>query len=301
MPLPIRDAIVELQRLYPAAPATGKGPLAALAGFVVGTALLALLFWILERLWPENPAQRQLRKARGTDVAFWVIDSVVARVAVLGSVLAGIVLLLLRLPHGHAVVGRQPGLLQVIEMLILADLTSYWIHRAMHSVPRLWRIHAVHHSSEQLDWLAAGRVHPLETLISRTLVTVPIFLAGFPPRAMAAFVPVLGLYPIFLHANVRWGFGRAGRWIASPAFHRWHHSADPEARDRNFAGIFPFWDRLFGTLHLPAARRPQRYGLLNGQFIASRLGALLRYPFAWGSFSAGKPDRASPTASLCSH
>ncbi len=44
-------------------------------------------------------------------------------------------------------------------------------------------------------------------------------------------------------------------------FHRWHHTASPETRDRNFAPMFPVWDLMFGTFFMPAGRRPEGYGV----------------------------------------
>jgi sterol desaturase/sphingolipid hydroxylase (fatty acid hydroxylase superfamily) len=69
------------------------------------------------------------------------------------------------------------------------------------------------------------------------------------------------LWAIFLHANVRFRFPRLGRFIATPQFHHWHHSNDLEARNKNFAGFFPWVDRLFGTYHQPHERWPQTYGV----------------------------------------
>jgi sterol desaturase/sphingolipid hydroxylase (fatty acid hydroxylase superfamily) len=175
-------------------------------------------------------------------------------------------------------ISRQPFLLQFAAFLVLADLLAYWNHRAFHSVSRLWRIHAVHHSSTELDWLSSVRVHPLNDAIGSAVVATPLLLLGFAPAALAAYLPFLTLYAIMLHANVSWSFGPLRGVIASPAYHRWHHSAEAQALDKNFAGLFPLYDRLFGTYYLPRDLKPQRFGIAGEAPPAGFVGQML-YPF----------------------
>ena len=92
-----------------------------------------------------------------------------------------------------------------------------------------------------------------------------------------------------VHANVGWSFGPLRHVVTSPAYHRWHHSAEPEARNKNFAGLFPFWDRLFGTLYMPKDRRPTRFGVAGDAPPAGFLPQLL-YPL--------RSPRKQPAATL---
>jgi sterol desaturase/sphingolipid hydroxylase (fatty acid hydroxylase superfamily) len=139
---------------------------------------------------------------------------------------------------------------------VLADLISYWVHRAVHR-GRLWRFHAVHHSTESLDWLAGARVHPLNEALNRVALALPLLALGFDTESFATVAPVLGLHGLLLHASVGWDFGPLRLVIASPRFHRWHHARDVQGV--NFAGLFPVWDLLFGTLHLPRHEQPTRF------------------------------------------
>jgi len=107
---------------------------------------------------------------------------------------------------------------------------------------------------------------------------IPILLLGFPPTIVAAYVPFLTFWAIFIHANVRFTLGPLRYLIAGPAFHRWHHTSEEEGLDKNFAGLFPLFDSLFGTLYLPSDRRPQRFGLVN-EDVPEGLVAQLLYPF----------------------
>ena len=89
----------------------------------------------------------------------------------------------------------------------------------------------------------------------------PVLLLGYNPTVTLSTAPLLTLYAVFLHANVNWDFGPLRTVLATPVFHRWHHSKDREAWDKNFAGLFPIWDLLFGTYYMPKGRWPENFGI----------------------------------------
>ncbi|MEW5741617.1 MAG: sterol desaturase family protein [Myxococcota bacterium] len=221
--------------------------------------ILAALFVPVERIfWLRR--QRLLRPGWRTDlIHFFVTHTLLQLCLVLsvGLVVAAVDPLVS--PRLQDAVAGQPRALQVVEALLLVEFLGYGCHRAFHRVPWLWRIHAVHHSSEQLDWLAALRVHPFDQAITRTVQFVPLYLLGFPLEIFAGAAGLVGLWAVFLHANVRFRFGPFERLLATPAFHHWHHSAEAAGRDTNFSGLFPWVDALFGTLHLPR-EWPRTYG-----------------------------------------
>jgi sterol desaturase/sphingolipid hydroxylase (fatty acid hydroxylase superfamily) len=95
---------------------------------------------------------------------------------------------------------------------------------------------------------------------------------------MLAYVPSLTLYAIFLHANVPWSFGRLKYVIASPIFHRWHHTSEREGLNKNFAGLFSAFDCLFGTFYAPDGKQPVEFGV-SDERIPSTLWGQLIYPF----------------------
>jgi len=255
----IVQALAELQRTAPASPAQ---PLSkTILGILAGTALVGGLFFLLERLFPEQPEQPAIREGSRLDVVYWFFDFFVARRLVAAvSAIVLIAVIAFRMPR-LALLARQPLGVQALEALLVADFCGYWSHRLMHQIPFLWRIHRLHHSSERLDWLAAARVHPFESVWNKLVSLLPLFLLGFSPRITVFFGPLIGLYPIFIHCNVRWGYGWIGYLIASPAFHRWHHSADEHALNKNFSGLLPLFDFVFGTAHFPRHGKPARYGL----------------------------------------
>jgi sterol desaturase/sphingolipid hydroxylase (fatty acid hydroxylase superfamily) len=174
----------------------------------------------------------------------------------------------------NAIFHALPRGVQVLVALVVVDFAGYWIHRTQHGA--LWRFHAIHHSSTRLDWLAAARNHPIGELFGR-VCAVPLFLMGMDVRVLAVIAPVAGLWGVFLHANVPWRFGALRYVIATPLFHRWHHASEPEAHDKNFAGLFPIWDILFGTFYMPD-RQPTSFGAA-GEAVPEAFFAQLAYPF----------------------
>ena len=261
---------------------------------VVVLAGLALVFSTLELFWPSTRRRPLQRKGVGTDVLYFFLAPTVTRAltfAVIAVVVpVGIVLLgqsdvaglrehlSVRAIDGFGPVAGQPLALVVLEMLLLSELLGYFLHRRFHRSARLWKLHAVHHSSEDLDWLSSVRTHPLNTVVMRTLTATPLLLVGFPVKALAMYLPFLPLYAIFLHANVPWDFGPLRYVIASPAFHRWHHTSESEGLDKNFAGLFPFIDLMFGTFYLPRERRVESFGLRDER-VPEGVLAQLAYPF----------------------
>ncbi|MFL5320107.1 MAG: sterol desaturase family protein [Myxococcaceae bacterium] len=143
---------------------------------------------------------------------------------------------------------EEPGVPRIVAALLLGDLLGYLIHRAMHRVPLLWKLHRVHHADVELNWLEGWRQHPLDFLVHGFAVAVPGALLGASLSDLAAVVLIRKAWTSFLHADVPFRFGLLEYVFATPAFHRVHHSADPREFDQNFAGSFPLWDFVFGTL-----------------------------------------------------
>lgn len=218
--------------------------------------IAALIFLPLERLLPARPAQHVYRRHFWNDIVYLLGNGIVIR---LGFVLLIAALMTWTGPvAADGVVSRWPFWLQVLAAVAVADAGFYAAHRAFHAVPFLWRFHSVHHSIEELDWLAAHRVHPVDQIVHSAASYLPLYLLGFPVEAIAAHGAIYLVQSHLIHANTRLGFGPLRHVLASPAFHHWHHTNEAPF-DRNFAPSFTWLDRLFGTLHLPDAV-PARYG-----------------------------------------
>jgi sterol desaturase/sphingolipid hydroxylase (fatty acid hydroxylase superfamily) len=243
---------------------------------LTGLIILFVIFVPLERLFAIRP-QRVFRKGWFTDVVHFLVNEGLRKVLLAITLLVVLQLLSFLVHPGlQAWIKAWPFWIQCVTAIVINDIGSYWGHRWAHQVPWLWRFHAVHHSSEHLDWLAAARVHPVDQTFIRTCGIVPVFLLGFTREHFAVLLAFGGLLAIFIHANVKWRFGWLEWLIATPAFHHWHHTNEKEHYDKNYAALLPWVDKLFGTFNLPD-RLPEKYGI-DEPMAPSYLGQLAQ-PF----------------------
>ncbi len=244
-----------------------------LPGTAVAFLLLSAIFLLIERLAGRGGSRPLpiLRRGWLTDVIYLFATTLLTKPLVRLSLVIPLTLLVLvnvgspaefkaGAYRGFGPLSRQPVWLQAVQIYVLIDFCGYWTHRLFHR-GSWWAFHAVHHSSEELDWLGSVRVHPVNEIVNKLAQVTPVLLLGYNPALPLAAAPVLTLYAIFLHANVNWDFGPLRCVLASPVFHRWHHSRDREAWDTNFAGLLPLWDILFGTYYMPRERFPEDFGI----------------------------------------
>jgi sterol desaturase/sphingolipid hydroxylase (fatty acid hydroxylase superfamily) len=222
---------------------------------VVGLAVLFLLFVPLEKVFALTP-QNVFRRGIVTDLTHFLVNNIFTTIATLVLVVgAALPLLWIRALHlEHA----MPAPVALGVAIVLVFVGNYWGHRLTHQIPFLWRFHSVHHSIETMDWVAAGRLHPLDTAFTQGFTVLPLFLFGYGGHVFAGAAVFIMLLAIFQHANVRLRFPGL-RWVINtPEWHHWHHAIDEEARDKNFG--LPVVDKLFGTAYLPKAKRPTGFG-----------------------------------------
>lgn len=223
-------------------------------------AAAALIFVPLERLFPLHRHQQTLRSGLRVDALHLLVSGSLVRLGLAATVAGLAYACTLIVPDGvQFAIRSQAGWLQFVELLLLADLCFYLAHRLVHTVPWLWRFHAVHHSSEQMDWLAAFRIHPVDQILNSTIIAVPGVALGFSATTLLVYAVLYRVHALLLHSNVRVDFGPLGLVLASPRYHHWHHADEPRAYDRNFGGQLVIWDRLFGTLY-ESDDLPARYG-----------------------------------------
>jgi sterol desaturase/sphingolipid hydroxylase (fatty acid hydroxylase superfamily) len=211
-----------------------------LAGPVVA-GFVAVVFLIEQRA----PAERRPVNARGhlLDLAYFIAHAALV-VPVIVLIGAGFSSSLAKaapwlvLPRVDAV----PGWLFVVLALVAIDAVDWLAHLANHKIASLWRLHAVHHSQEELSILSTFRTHPL-VHVTFVFSAVPILAlaanAATPATLLTAYA-CLGALP---HANVRWTYGAIGRFVISPSFHRRHHSPT-ERLDVNLGTVLTVWDRM---------------------------------------------------------
>jgi len=241
----------------------------------------AVLFIFLEKVFPKYKEQAILRPGWRLDLLYFCVNHLLITVLLLvaNNFAASV--------FGWAIndifqgwIQSLPILVQVLILVFCADFVLYWSHRAFHEVPRLWKIHAVHHSVEHMDWMAGSRNHVVQTFVDRCLVMVPLYLLGTTKEALDLYVAFAAFQAVYVHANVGIPLGPLKYFIATPQYHHWHHSSQSPAIDTNYAVHMPFYDRLFGTYHMPDEHWPSHYGTTK-PLPRTWLGQLL-YPFRSG-------------------
>lgn len=180
-----------------------------------------------------------------------------------------------------------------LTLFILSDLTRYWLHRIMHTIPILWRFHRVHHSAEVLNPITFYRIHPLENvlfglryaLLTGLVTGIFVYYFGASVR-MVEFLGANVLVFIFSiigsnlrHSHIPLSYGKGfENWFISPYQHQLHHSK--KYCHHNYGSFLAVWDRLFGTL-VRGKKSNVVFGLPKEEVSHSIMGALFN-PFIKG-------------------
>ena len=232
--------------------------------FLLDLLVMTVVFLPLERFWPLHSGQKTFRPEWTTDAAYFVATHLPAQLLTFLMVLpAAVATRWLTVPRLVEFVGNMPLVVQLVAAIFVADLAQYVVHRAFHGVPALWRFHAVHHSIQTLDWIAGSRSHFVDIVLTRGLIMIPLRLCGFSESILVAYIVFVSFHATFSHTDFRPRAVWLEPYFVTPRYHHWHHAADAEAVDVNFAIHFPLIDRLFGTFHFPKDLWPKRYGLNN--------------------------------------
>jgi sterol desaturase/sphingolipid hydroxylase (fatty acid hydroxylase superfamily) len=235
---------------------------------------LGLVLGAVEWCYPNRADQRRLRPQVATDLAFYLGQHLVWLSVQLAGLLLVRELFIAVMPESVGdTFGAQPWPLQAIELVLAGDLITYWYHRASHDVSWLWAFHRVHHSSLELDWLAAHREHPVDGFLTQLAMNLPALALGVDLSGIAWLIIFRGVWANFIHSNVRLPLGPLRILVGAPELHHWHH-ANVERTAHNFSNLAPWTDILFGTYHCPS-RQHHELGL-PGRPTKSYLGWLFR-------------------------
>ncbi len=248
--------------------------------FILNVIFTGLLFIPLETLFPKHHEQPLFRSEWREDMFYYLVSSML--VQVLSWISLGPAKAMLANTNWDELrngIAALPITVQVLAIVFLTDLVQYWLHRAFHRIPFLWRFHAVHHSAKSMDWMAGARMHFVEVCILRGTTVLPMILLGFSTTAVYIYIFMVYLWSTFIHANIGWRLRGIDQFLVVPRFHHWHHGIEEEAIDVNFAIHFPWLDRLFGTYHMPEARWPEGYGVANHP-VPNGYAAQFMYPFS---------------------
>lgn len=241
--------------------------------FIITIALIFILFIALEKRYPLHQ-KKVFRPGWLTDLIHYFVNLFLVDIAVVILVVPLYIFLGWAIDNPISVeIARQSAIVQFLEAVFVAEVAFYWIHRAAHAFPWLWKFHVIHHSSEQLDFFSAVRFHPIDMAIARIGVGLPLVLLGFSASTFGGYLIWNALNSVFIHSNIRWRIPIWLWWIVvAPRYHHWHHNKD--VIDKNFG--HPLIDLVFGTFYYPSSK-PTSYGV-NG-FIPQKYWKQLLYPW----------------------
>ena len=184
--------------------------------------------------------------------------------SIAGLLSAGLVFALASWIHQFRLIDIGFAWWAFVLCFLLDDLAYYVFHRSAHRVRWFWASHVIHHSSQHYNLSTALRQTWTGFFSLAFIFRLPLFLIGFPP-AMVFFCAGLNLiYQFWIHTEA---IGRMPRWFEAvmntPSHHRVHHGVNPRYLDRNYAGVFIVWDRLFGTFEPERDEDRPRYGIVR--------------------------------------
>lgn len=218
----------------------------------------AVLYIILERIFPYTKGQKFLREGFWDDFALYTI----AQSYILGIFIFNYVIYYIDNTTGISRFGLfadVPIWIQLVFFTVTHDIYIYFFHKWQHKNKWLWRIHEAHHSPKEVDWIAGSRSHALEIFINQTIEFAPIVLLGSPPEVIAYKGVISAAWGMWIHANIDVHTGWLQKIINGPEMHRWHHSTG-KGRNRNFSTKLAIWDWIFDTAYFPE-EKPDQYGL----------------------------------------
>lgn len=232
----------------------GHPPAAILA--VVAGATVAIVA-LCERLAPAHAAWNRARGDVGTDALHALVSMIALPPLFAVALQAGLLSAAVALSEaagGQLWPSQLPIAAQVALALLVSQFGEYWVHRAMHEIPLLWRLHATHHSPHRLYWLNAARFHPLDTAASYAAATAPLVLLGAPAEILLLYTTWVAVHGLFQHANIHVRLGPLNYVFSMAELHRWHHSKVLAEANANYGNNIILFDLIFGTFFWPRDR-----------------------------------------------
>ncbi|HUC36637.1 MAG TPA: sterol desaturase family protein [Acidimicrobiales bacterium] len=250
--------------------------------------VLVPLFVLAERVDPEVERPPSAPSARRTDLVYLGFFALAYPLAGIGA---------WELTQKVGVWGifrdelsHQPYWAGAAAAFAVAELGSYWLHRVEHKVTRLWRLHAVHHSATDVNWLTTFRFHPLDALMEKLGPVLVVAALGFPLSCLVPFLGAAAVVTLLAHCNVWVPGAWISRVVVTPGYHRTHHEVDRDGA--NFALVLPMVDVLFGTASFAIGER--HFGT-RAPMPASGFWAQLRWGLGFSSQRLAQRRSSTPS------
>jgi sterol desaturase/sphingolipid hydroxylase (fatty acid hydroxylase superfamily) len=247
--------------------------------------LMTVIFIPLELFFPKNRFQTKFHEEWRTDLMYFVISHLF--IQFFGIVTQKPAILFfgwMGLNKVHLWVQGLPFIVALFLAFFTTDLFQYWAHRFFHTRVYLWRFHSIHHSTQNMDWLAGSSTHFMDIFFTRAMTFIPLYVLGFSTTVFNVYIIFIAIHAVLIHANTRVNFGFIKYIFTTPQYHHWHHCEDPKYYGHNFASIFPFIDMIFGTYYLPGKEWPAGTGVHEGNYPKGFLKQSV-YPFTKSPFN----------------
>lgn len=246
--------------------------------------IMALLFVPIELAFPKNKMQTKFHEEWRTDLIYFGISHLAIQLfGVLTKKPAEAFFGWMNLEQVQAWVTGLPFVVELLFALLVTDIFQYWAHRFFHSHHYLWRFHSIHHSTQNMDWLAGSRTHFIDIFFTRSVSYIPLYILGFSTLTFNVYIVFIAIHAVLIHSNTSIKFGFLKYIITTPQYHHWHHCEEPEHYGNNFAVVFPFIDKMFGTYYLPGDQWPKGTGLVDASFPKGFMKQLA-FPFTKNPF-----------------
>jgi sterol desaturase/sphingolipid hydroxylase (fatty acid hydroxylase superfamily) len=248
--------------------------LIAAVSAVASLTITGVLFWLISRRLPKPEGKTEnlrnfhcvhspslINKEFKCEVFYPPILTLIAEPLVFYSIIAFLSVGRDHLPYQIFAdyVVSLPLLVQIPFGLLVLDISVWIRHGFAHKY--FWSFHAVHHSAEEVSWITAHRLHPLDYFVMGLINFAVLYVIGFSAEGMAAAMMIKNWNNYFVHSNIVLDYPKPWKYIfVSPNMHRWHLALEPEAHDKNFCVVFAFIDYVLGTYYVPDNALPKGYG-----------------------------------------
>jgi len=143
--------------------------------------------------------------------------------------------------------------LTIAILFVAADFCYYWAHRMSHQINLFWGGHVVHHQSEDYNLSVALRQSTFQVLWTFAF-HLPLALIGFNTLDHVLVMGLNLIYQFWIHTETIGKMGWFEYIFNTPSHHRVHHGRNPKYIDKNHAGVFIIWDKMFGTFQVEEER-----------------------------------------------
>lgn len=242
--------------------------------YFYGLIAISLTVWILELLFPWRKDQKILRKDFWLDLFYLFFNFFILNLILLIA-LSNVTAQALNDVLG--IIGLELASVQLFSIsalptpwslfifFIISDFIQWNVHRLLHAVPFLWKIHQTHHSIKEMGFAAHFRYNWMEPIVYKSILYLPIMIIGGVDVQDVFIVHFITIAIGHLnHANIGWDYGYLKYILNNPKMHIWHHSKKmPTRYGVNFGISLSLWDYLFGTHYIPSDGKNIELGFSN--------------------------------------